>query len=294
MSPASGRLAPRSVFFLPLLAVAVTSPAAAQGTYAEQVREQLDAAETLIVGEGFRRDGEANGWMIADADARSSWTLPAGSWMAVGACDEDCGDLDMYVTASGQTLGTDVELDAAPIVGFTLSAETEVTVALGMPGCSTNRCYVGIRWYRNSDAGAATAPANGSAQTGAASSASSDAATWQGQIQAQFDALGQLKTEPVVDERMGLIAASGGDDFQLRLDPGSYQAVAVCDVDCSDVDLSVFDSAGNLLERDVLTDDVPVVDFTVSAPQAIRFDVSMVECSAASCGYGFRLYRAGG
>jgi hypothetical protein len=70
----------------------------------------------------------------------------------------------------------------------------------------------------------------------------------------------------------------------------SYALMAVCDVDCSDIDLSLFDGMGDLIVEDTEIDDAPVIEFTVTSGGDFTLDVAMFECSTEPCYYGVALF----
>jgi hypothetical protein len=84
-------------------------------------------------------------------------------------------------------------------------------------------------------------------------------------------------------------ALNGGDSqtFTLQLNAGrQYVFVGVCDADCSDMDLTLRDSAGNILSQDVAMDDTPVVRYSArSAVPNARLTVTMASCSVDPCFY---------
>lgn len=250
----------------------------AQGVYADQVAGYLTDMEGRL-GSGLTLEGEASGWMADGAEGATIVRLPAGSYVAFGACDNDCSDIDLVVSRldTEEMLDSDREMDSFPIVEFTLGQATDVIIGISMPGCGTARCYVGYRWYHTG---------------GAAETAAVGAGGWEGQVQTQLDALPMPEGVQLVDERTGLVEAGGDTRFSLNLGPGSYAGVAVCDNDCSDIDLTVQDAAGSTVASDVLADDVPVVEFEIAKGGGTHyFEVDMVSCATSSCGFGFRLYR---
>ena len=90
--------------------------------------------------------------------------------------------------------------------------------------------------------------------------------------------------------RFQLLAADSLQTATATLPAGEYRAVAVCDGDCSDVDLMVTDEAGEVLGMDVLDDDVPIVDFkTPGGP--VGLSVKMILCQTDVCYYGVQLFR---
>ncbi|HYR07421.1 MAG TPA: hypothetical protein VEQ60_06625 [Longimicrobium sp.] len=78
---------------------------------------------------------------------------------------------------------------------------------------------------------------------------------------------------------------------QLELDVGmEYQIMGACDEDCSDLDFTLYDGAGNEIDSDMLDDDFPVVSVTVSRSGVFAVRVSMADCSAEPCRYGIGIF----
>lgn len=65
-----------------------------------------------------------------------------------------------------------------------------------------------------------------------------------------------------------------------------YQIVGVCDTDCSDMDLTLFDENGNEIDEDILMDDTPIVTVTPARNGRFRVQVAMADCSAEPCRFG--------
>ncbi|MFO7893642.1 MAG: hypothetical protein R6U63_07910 [Longimicrobiales bacterium] len=270
----------------PLAALAtaalVASPATgtAQNPYAEQVTAYLDEVEESTLSEEYVLEGESEGWMISGAEGATILRLPAGRFMVIGACDDDCSDIDLIVSRmdTEQLLDSDREIDAFPVLDFSLDQEADVVIGTSMPDCSTARCYAAYRWYAV-EADGGTGPTAG-------------VATWQDQVRIQLEAIPTPDGAEVADERTGLLGAGEELRFSINLAPGRFAGVAVCDNGCSNLDLAVYDAGGAMVSSDVLDDDVPIVDFDlVKAGGTYYFEIRMVECTTASCGYGFRLYR---
>lgn len=257
--------------------LALPAAAAAQNAYADQVQGYLDEFEARVLDQGYTLEGEAVGWMMDGAEGGTIVDLPAGSYVVLGACDDDCSDIDLAVARVDDQadLGADREMDSFPIVEFTLAERGSVLIGITMPECDTARCYAGYRWYSSDVA-----------------SGLDDVEGWEQQIAVQLEALPVPEDAGVNDERTGLVGAGEATRFSLALEPGPYGGVAVCDFDCSDVDLAVYDARGDLVSDDVLEDDFPIVNFEVAeGGGTFTFEVRMVDCSTDTCGYGFRLYR---
>lgn len=67
--------------------------------------------------------------------------------------------------------------------------------------------------------------------------------------------------------------------------------VAVCDQDCSDVDLRMYED-GELVAQDVSRDDVPIIRYLArEGGDNYRIDVEMYACSVEPCFYAVAMYR---
>ena len=107
----------------------------------------------------------------------------------------------------------------------------------------------------------------------------------------------QLQQVGAASERNGYTMAS--DVFQGRLDDDAttnlnvtlqagkdYVLWGVCDQDCSDIDLVIYDSDGDEVDSDLQTDDKPLLHVVPSSNGRYRIKVSMPACSANPCRYG--------
>lgn len=68
-----------------------------------------------------------------------------------------------------------------------------------------------------------------------------------------------------------------------------YVLFGACDNDCTDLDLIVYDQSGNVVRRDIATDDNPVVTFTAPRSGKYRIEVVMAICATEPCRYGLQL-----
>lgn len=85
-------------------------------------------------------------------------------------------------------------------------------------------------------------------------------------------------------------------NYSFQLVAGrSYTILGVCDNDCSDLDITLYDPAGNQVAEDVLTDDKPVASVTARRSGRYRATISMASCSTGACFYAVAAYgNAGG
>jgi hypothetical protein len=94
---------------------------------------------------------------------------------------------------------------------------------------------------------------------------------------------------------MGNLNASNQESVLMNLNAGvQYAILGVCDNDCRDVDLRVYDPLGNSVGEDVATDDTPVVEFVASTSGQYRVTVIMAACNQNPCYYGVQVFLRSG
>lgn len=114
------------------------------------------------------------------------------------------------------------------------------------------------------------------------------------QIQRLFDKAadqmrqrGYAATSPMSE---GTLSASGKERIKLHVaGSGLTQIMGLCDTNCSDIDLALYDGSGNLIDKDVLTDDVPIVTWRGGAAD-LTVEVMMMKCKVSSCHYGVQSF----
>jgi hypothetical protein len=89
----------------------------------------------------------------------------------------------------------------------------------------------------------------------------------------------------------GALNDGGSERVELDLDVGTeYQIMGACDTDCSDLDFTLYDGNGQVVDSDVLPDDAPLVTVTVTRAGAFVIEVTMANCSAEPCRYGIGVW----
>jgi len=77
---------------------------------------------------------------------------------------------------------------------------------------------------------------------------------------------------------------------EVNLSKGNtYYLLGVCDNDCSDLDLKLYDS-NTIISEDMASDDYPLVSVTPTADTQYRVQVVMASCSLSPCRYGLAVY----
>jgi hypothetical protein len=78
---------------------------------------------------------------------------------------------------------------------------------------------------------------------------------------------------------------------RLRLTAGDRYVIAgACDIDCTDLDLRLYDSGGRLLEQDLRLSDVPFIIFQPRLSGEYQIRVTMSGCSVEPCRYGLAAF----
>jgi hypothetical protein len=81
------------------------------------------------------------------------------------------------------------------------------------------------------------------------------------------------------------------DDYYFTLDQGhTYQIYAVCDGDCEDLDLCIYDSNNNEIECDESSDDLPIVSVSPKWTGRFRLWVKMYDCTINPCKFGIAIF----
>jgi hypothetical protein len=101
----------------------------------------------------------------------------------------------------------------------------------------------------------------------------------------------QLAYEPFT----GSLNEDDTESLMLFLEPrpGGYRIVGVCDVNCTDIDLALFNSADQKVQEDIHPDDTPLLVVSPSASRFSRYHlrVTMAGCSSKPCLYGVAVFR---
>ena len=89
------------------------------------------------------------------------------------------------------------------------------------------------------------------------------------------------------DVRYDLVADGETRAVTFALEGGrTYRFVAKCDLDCSDLDVRVYDDRGTLVDSDVELDDHPIASASPTRDGTYRVEVTMADCSVSRCGWG--------
>jgi hypothetical protein len=88
-----------------------------------------------------------------------------------------------------------------------------------------------------------------------------------------------------------------GDDETVTFDLNrgtTYMIMGVCDNDCSDLDLVLYDGDGDEVDSDLELDDVPIVSVSTGRADTYRVEVRMADCDSEPCRFGVGVYGTAG
>jgi hypothetical protein len=272
----------------------VTSRAQAQpDQWTRQVGALLDQAASVATSNGLRRTHTPYiGSLREDATAGHTLQLDAGvRYQLIGVCDNDCSDFDLRLfDPQGRMVAEDVLTDDTPVLSVTPNRGGTYTVRAIMTSCSSEPCRYGIGVY-GSGGGSYNGP----------SSSSGGQDQWVGQVNRLLNEAARIATSNGLrrthEPYIGSLRTGASSSHTLQLNAGTaYQLIGVCDNDCSDFDLRLFDPRGREVASDVLTDDTPVLSVTPRMGGTYTVRAIMTSCSSQPCRYGIGVYggRGGG
>jgi hypothetical protein len=101
-----------------------------------------------------------------------------------------------------------------------------------------------------------------------------------------------FRRETAIPDLIAPLRLEGGVLWRINLRRGvAYRVFAVCDNDCSDVDLEVYDDRGAFVGRDIATNDRPFVEITPERDGAHYARIWLAACESEPCYVGARVYR---
>jgi type II secretory pathway pseudopilin PulG len=280
------------VFMMSGLLLLAAGPALAQD-YQAQVDSQVRSAEAAYRAVGYNRVlGTGSNSLADDAKANFTMNLSAGQRYSVfGACDKDCSDLDLKVfDPAGNQIAADTATDDVPTLSFGAASSGSYRLEVTMYACSTSPCFY-----------AATVVGSG-AQANAMISAvnstpASGGSSYENQVRNQLDLVESTASgyTRLFRSPMMQLRKDETRDYSVTLVAGvNYMVAGVCDNDCPDMDIKLFDSSGNEVAADTATDSVPIVRHVPNKGGTYRVRAIMYNCTANPCWAGLSVMAGGG
>jgi hypothetical protein len=130
----------------------VTQPPATGGVnYQQQVLDRLAQVQQAFAGQGFQQIGQPFAGQLPQGQYLNlpQITLEVGGdYRIVGVCDNDCGDLDLFLYDQNNVLVSQDNLtDAMPIVSVAPQWTGPFTVQAVMHNCTVAPCYYAVVLY---------------------------------------------------------------------------------------------------------------------------------------------------
>jgi hypothetical protein len=117
---------------------------------------------------------------------------------------------------------------------------------------------------------------------------------WAGQVQKMMDNAAKKLADSGFSyggySHSGSLDDDASERLTLRLGTQSSQLVALCDGDCSDIDLVLYDDDGDKVDEDTQLDDYPVVSVSPSKNAVYTLVVRMAGCSSEPCRYAVQQF----
>jgi hypothetical protein len=97
--------------------------------------------------------------------------------------------------------------------------------------------------------------------------------------------------EKTHDYKIATLANGSARSTTLNLEKGmQYAIIGVCDKDCTDLDIKLYDENDKQVASDTSADDKPLVSITPRWTGQFRILVSMYKCSNSPCYYGVGVF----
>lgn len=93
------------------------------------------------------------------------------------------------------------------------------------------------------------------------------------------------------DSKSGVLGSDSVEGLNVTLTNGSYFALAVCDDDCTDLDLYVIGPNEEVIASDVELDAEAMVTFDVTRPGQYTIAAAMESCKVTDCVYSIQLFQ---
>jgi hypothetical protein len=200
-------------------------------------------------------------------------------YMVVGFCDSSCTDMDLSIAdPTGEEIGNDYLPDAQPVLIVTPEMGGMHQIQVEMVSCSSEPCRFAVGILEG--------------ELGEGEPVGED----------MEDRLNRFRSEllqegftEVGDPEAGSLGQDQEIRFPISLTAGlEYRIAGVCDNDCDDMDLLLFDPSGQEVVSDILVDAVPFLSFAPTATGEYRMAVLMVDCRIEPCGFSVSTFVMGG
>jgi len=230
----------------------------------ERIREVASTASGFTLREELEEGAlQAGRRMTFPADLQEGADV-----LVVGFCDSSCSDLDLSILdPSGTEIGNDRLPDAQPVLILTPKVEGTHQIQVEMVSCSLEPCRFAVGIMERGPG------EGGSGGEGMA------------------DRLNRFRSELLQEGFMEVGSPETGSldqdqeiRFPVSLTAGlEYRVAGVCDNDCEDMDLALYDPSGDEVVSDILVNPLPLLSLAPAATGEYRLAVLLVSCSIEPC-----------
>jgi len=197
----------------------------------------------------------------------------------VGFCVDDCTNLDLAILGpSGAEMEADRLPDAQPVLIFTPEIRGRYQVQVEMVACSVDPCLYAVGTLEGSRGDDLGPPG-----------------------ETMEDRLNVFRSDLVLEgytevgpPETGALDEGQEIRFSVSLMEGAdFKFVGVCDNDCENLDLILYDPDGGELASDRLGDPFPLVSFVPTATEEYRLAARMMTCTVEPCGFAVATFVSG-
>jgi len=204
--------------------------------------------------------------------------LEDSDYMVVGYCDDACTNLDLTLfDPSGEEIQADRLPDSEPILALTAESSGRFHIQVETGECSDDGCEIAVGIFGSSD------------EMGGMPG--EDMAARLTLFGAELMSMGFSE---IGEEKRGSLNTDQTITIPVTLQEGwEYRMAGVCDMDCFDLDLVLFDPRGAEVAFDVFEDALPILAHTPDTTGEHKVEVIMVACDVEPCAYRIATYAKG-
>ena len=225
-------------------------------------------------------DETAEGNLASGEEAVFRAELVEGTeYMVLAFCDDDCSDLDLVLLDPDRVgVESDILPDAEPVLAFTASSTGTFRMRVAMVTCAQDPCGFALGVFE------------GSIQEGLGITGAH-----------MVERLSRFREELLSEGYSELPMQESGTLYQARelrfpltLEEGiEYQIVGVCDNDCNDLNLILYDPRGGMIAVDAFTDAIPVLSVSTERSEVLLVGVTMEACPMGPCQFQVAIFGKG-
>jgi len=201
--------------------------------------------------------------------------LEGTDYMIVGYCNATCTNIDLVLfDSSGEEIQADKLPDSEPILMLTAESTGPFYIQVDGVECPFDGCHFAVGILGSSEE-AGVNPGEDMA----------------GRLKLVGAELMSMGFTEVGDERRGSLNNDQAIKLPVTLQESmEYRVVGVCDQDCFDLDLALFDSSGAQVSSDYLDDALPIMAYVPDTTGEYQVEVIMIACGIEPCAFRFATF----